>query len=377
MTKRTLYIIMLALLTPLVTLSAGRIAEIWTQPAIFMADEEVTIFFDVTGTDLAEIDEDIYLWSWYPTEPDAGNGANSSDFAKLTRVDGNIWKITMIPTDYYGVEASKVDYIYGLLKTKNFGKATDAFAPDSDPPNHISIFSLASFQGDAIIDYFPKQIKTNRPLSVLLNAANTWPDKCEGNPVQGELANAPNIHVHSGINGWTTVIENNPSNTNKTKLTHLGENIYRWDFVPNEYFGVQAGSLIQNFNMVFASNDWAYVGKGENCTDFFIEVPTTPEVPEAPTPQLSFFPSKFSAKDIFCIVRKDNELNVSSLSYTISAGSKTISGSFEGSNKEFIAYINLVDALSGEQTEEIKMVITDNKGRKVLDNDIPLVQLND
>lgn len=378
MSNKTLYTFVLAVLVPVFSIAAGRIAEIWTQPAVFVPNEEVNIFFDVTGTDLADSEEDIFLWSWYPSEPDAGNGASSSDFAKLTRVEGNIWKITMIPTEYFGVEADKVDFIYGLLKNKDFSKATDAFAPDSDPPNHISVYSLATIKGDLIIDHFPKQIKADRPFSVLLNAANTWPDQCGENPVQGQLANAPNVHVHSGINNWSTVVENNPSNVNKTQLSNLGDNIYRWDFIPNEYFGVEKGTVIQNFNMVFASNDWSFIGKGENCSDFYIEVPAAPVTPEEKIPQLSFFPSKFSAKDIFCIIRKDNETNVNALNYNISADGKSINGKFEGSNSEFVAYINLTDVFNdGTSPEKIKVVITDNNGRKVLDSDIPLVQLND
>lgn len=372
--RRSTYLLTIALIAPVVLLAQGRIAEIWTQPAVFKADEQVTLFFDVTGTELADINEDIYLWSWYPSEPDAGNGANSSDFAKLTKVEGNVWKISMIPTEYYGVEASQISAFYGLLKTKNFSKATGAFAPDSDPPNHISIYGLNTIQGEAIIDYHPKQFKLDRPLSVLVNANNTWPDKCEGNPVQGELANAPNVHVHSGINTWSKVVENNPANANKTKLTHLGGGIYRWDIIPNEYFDLVTGFPVENISMVFASSDWAFIGKGANCSDFFIDVPALPDMP---VPKLSFFPSKFSSKDIFCIIRKDNEPFVNALNYSISSGGKTFTGTFEGTNKEFTAYVNLVDQLKeAGSVDKIKVVITDNTGRKVLDSDIPLVKLN-
>jgi len=35
---------------PFAAMAAGRIAEIWTQPAVFKADEPVSWFFDVTGT---------------------------------------------------------------------------------------------------------------------------------------------------------------------------------------------------------------------------------------------------------------------------------------------------------------------------------------
>lgn len=375
MNKKILNILLLFVFAPFLTMAAGRIAEIWSQPAVFVADEEVTFFFNVSGTDLADTNEDIYLWAWFPSEPDAGNGANSSDFAKLTQVKDNVWKITMIPTEYFGVEANNISEIYGLLKTKNFGKQTDAFAPDSDPANHIALYSLQTIKGDdAILDFYPKHFSQDRPLSILINANNTWSD-CETSAAQGKLAGAPDVRMHGGVNGWDIQVMNNAENKSKTTLTHLGDGIYRKDIIINDYFGLAENYTVTGINMVFADQTWAYQGKGENCADFYIEAP---EIPDAPIPALYLFPSKFSANDIFVIVRKDNETNVSALNYKITAGTKTISGSFEGNNKEFSAYINLVDELAGTKNiESINVVVTDNTGRKVFNSDIPLVQLND
>lgn len=375
MNKKILYLLISVLLVPIFSMAAGRIAEIWTQPAVFKADEQVTFYFDVTGTDLADITEDIYLWSWFPTEPDAGNGANSSDFAKLTQVNGNVWKITMTPTEYYGVGASQITAFYGLLKTKNFSKASNAFAPDQDPANDIRIYDLSTIKGEAILDFKPKQFTLDRPLSVLLNANNTFPDQCGDNPIKGELANAPNVHVHSGVNTWSIVVENNAANVNKTGLTHLGDGIYRWDFIPNEYFGLAEGFAVTNISAVFASNNWAFIGKNVNCTDFFIDAPVIPDIP---IPDLVFFPSKISKKDILSIIRTDNEPYVSALNYTITAGSKILTGSFTGTNKTFTAYINLPDELKEVGTlDKIQIEIKDNTGRIVSKNDMPLVQLTD
>ncbi len=78
------------------------IPRVWTYPVVYQANEEVTFYFDVTGIGFQE-GVDLYLWAWQPTEPDAGNRDNSSDFAKLEYQGNNIYTKTMIPTEYFGV----------------------------------------------------------------------------------------------------------------------------------------------------------------------------------------------------------------------------------------------------------------------------------
>ena len=80
----------------------------WTVPAVFTADEEVTFYYDMTDVGFQE-GVDLYLWAWQPTEPDAGHGGNSSDFAKLEYVGNNIYKKTMIPTQYFHCDVSKFE----------------------------------------------------------------------------------------------------------------------------------------------------------------------------------------------------------------------------------------------------------------------------
>jgi hypothetical protein len=376
MNKKSILTISIALLFCITAVTAqNRIAEIWTQPAVFNADEAVSFFFDLTGTELAEVanDEGVCVWTWFPSDPGETWG-NPSDASTLSHVEGNIWRWDLVPTDFYKLEAGAINEFYGQLQT-HAGTHICLFAPDQEPPNHIVRYSLVTIKdGDEIIDYYPKDFTSNKPLSVLLNTNNTWPDNCDNDPAQGELANAPNVHVHSGVNNWAIVIENNPSNVNQTALTHLGDNIYRWDFIPAEYFGFNDDFNLENINMVFASNDWSYVGKNVNCTDFAIQAP---DIPEPANPELSFFPSKISAKDILVISRKNNEPYVNSLSYSIVAENTSFSGNFDGNNAEMIAYINLIDKLEeANNAQSLTITITDNSGRKVSETTIPLVQLN-
>ena len=72
---------------------AGSPYKIWTDPVVYRASDQVTWYFDMTDTKF-KAGEDLYLWSWAPSEPDAGNWDSSSDFAKLTYLGDNIYAMT-------------------------------------------------------------------------------------------------------------------------------------------------------------------------------------------------------------------------------------------------------------------------------------------
>jgi len=99
-------------------------------------DEEVTFYYDLTDVGFQE-GVDLYLWAWQPTEPDAGHGGNSSDFAKLEYVGNNIYKKTMVPTQYFNSDVSKFEDdawpgFWQRLKTKDGSMWSGVFAaPDS------------------------------------------------------------------------------------------------------------------------------------------------------------------------------------------------------------------------------------------------------
>lgn len=69
----------------------GDVAKVWTDPVIYLYDQEVTWYFDLSGTGFSDSDE-LYMWAWSPSEPDVGNWENGSDFAKLEYIGGMTWK---------------------------------------------------------------------------------------------------------------------------------------------------------------------------------------------------------------------------------------------------------------------------------------------
>lgn len=353
------------------TEEVGAPAKVWTYPVVYALDQEVTWYFDMTGTGFSE-KQDLFLWAWSPSEPDAGNFDNSSDFAKLEYVSGMVWKKTLTPTKYFSKTVADIEASSGFwmrLKGKGNEKQSDVVqAP-------WSVGDIKTFkESGETVQIFPQKFYLDEPLSILVNAEKLWVGG-----TQSGLANEE-IFFHSGLNNFAAgaIVEANmgdPDLVKKTKLTPIGNNIYKIDFIPREYYGVGEDFVMENIEFLFPTKDWAKVGTNEGGKNF---VMLAPGVPIPLDPIFSFFPHKFSQYDILTLIRKNNEKNSQGLVYTITAGTKTITGEFTGNKDEMRAYINLFQSLSTEPSiDKINLLVKDKNGAEIIKTDIPLVPLSD
>lgn len=353
------------------TEDVGTPAKVWTYPVIYALDQEVTWYFDMTGTGFTE-KQDLYLWAWSPSEPDAGNFDNSSDFAKLEYVSGMTWKKTLTPTKYFNKTVAGIEASAGFwmrLKGKGNEKQSDVI----QAPWSVGDIKTFKESGEAV-QIFPQKFYLDEPLSILVNAEKLWVGGTQSG-LAGE-----EIFLHSGLNNFAAgaIVEanmGNPDLVKKTRLTPIGNNIYKIDFIPREYYGVGEDFVMENIEFLFPTKDWAKVGTNEGGKNFVI---LAPGVPIPLDPIFSFFPQKFSQFDILTLIRKNNEKNSQGLIYTITAGTKTITGEFTGNKDEMRAYINLFQSLSTEPSiDKINLLVKDKNGAEIIKTDIPLVPLSD
>lgn len=353
------------------TEDVGTPAKVWTYPVIYALDQEVTWYFDMTGTGFTE-KQDLYLWAWSPSEPDAGNFDNSSDFAKLEYVSGMTWKKTLTPTKYFNKTVADIEASAGFwmrLKGKGNEKQSDVI----QAPWSVGDIKTFKESGEAV-QIFPQKFYLDEPLSILVNAEKLWVGGTQSG-LAGE-----EIFLHSGLNNFAAgaIVEanmGNPDLVKKTRLTPIGNNIYKIDFIPREYYGVGEDFVMENIEFLFPTKDWAKVGTNEGGKNFVI---LAPGVPIPLDPIFSFFPQKFSQFDILTLIRKNNEKNSQGLIYTITAGTKTITGEFTGNKDEMRAYINLFQSLSTEPSiDKINLLVKDKNGAEIIKTDIPLVLLSD
>lgn len=358
--KTLIYSLIILFLPTLVVAQAeeaGDISKIWSFPKVYQYTEQVSWYFDLAGTTFAE-DEDLYIWIWSPSEPDAGNWENSSEFAKLTYEGDFIWRFDIVPTAYFNVTAQDIESSAGFwLRLKN-KTGTKQSGVSSVPVIAFNDF----FAADELIRAIPAKPAIDQPLSILFNS-NLIPS----------FAGASSLHMHAGLNDWEILQEYQvwvPEVVEKTKLKDMGDGFYKMDLIPNEYFPVPEDYLMENMTFLFVKNEWEATTPDQKLIAADVVAP--------PPPAFSFFPLKISQRDVLGIRRVHNERGITALNYTITAGSKVISGSFTGNRDEIKGFINLVTELKGiTGLTKINVVVKDNNDRLISNTDIPLVELDE
>ncbi|MCG8311277.1 MAG: alpha-amylase family glycosyl hydrolase [Cytophagales bacterium] len=107
------------------------------EPAIFSANTEITITYDVTGSVLANL-HNAWIWVWIPNKDiDAKYNINpagddptlteNAKFSKSTSGDRTTFSITFIPLDFFGTDIGEEKQLGVLLKGNdwNDGQTTD------------------------------------------------------------------------------------------------------------------------------------------------------------------------------------------------------------------------------------------------------------
>ncbi len=380
--------------------------RMWTVPTVFEVDKPVTFYFDMTDAGFKE-GVDLYLWCWNPSEPDAGNWENSSDFAKLTYNGDNVYSITMTPTKYFSQGASTMSEqdvyntcqtddwpgFWARLKTKDGAEESDVFqAPDSratwkefKASGDAYRFYATAFQGNTLA--LTSAFTLNKALTIVFN-----PDVFTvGGKTMTEFAKQSGFggfKLHSGLNDWTYLqgvkvwIDGCMQKTDIAKQTNGYYTIsmtspfdyYSWNYADDgsrASTGLTADEQIDNLAWLVVgilNNDW-----GGTCPDQLTKAGTAEVYPD---PVFSYFPTKVSALDILTLTRRYNGKRDGDLTYKIVAGGKTITGTMTGSRDRRSASINLLDELQGVNASSMTLTITNAAGSQLISTEIPLVTVD-
>ena len=373
----------------------------WTVPAVFTPDQEVTFYYDVTDVGFPE-GVDLYLWAWQPTEPDAGNGDNSSEFAKLTYLGDNIYCKTMVPTEYFHstVDAmTNADWpgFWQQLKTKKDDLwSTEFAAPDSRQEWE----AIAKNADQGVFIYSGKKVKNftdkwtlNEPLTFIFNPKVF---KVGGKTME-EFAKQANFHsfnIHSGMDDWTYqqgVKVWIPGCMDKTNVKKLSNGYYSWSMkTPYDYYswnyadsgakestGLEsdyeptniAWLMVGVINKEDGSTDW-----GGTCAD---QSAKAGQAVPYPDPSFSYFPTKLCANDILTLTRQYNGKLDGDLTCKIVAGNKELTGVLAGNRDKRTISFNLLDDVTDKTISDLKVTITNVKGVEVVNTTIPLVPMSE
>ncbi|BDD09765.1 hypothetical protein FUAX_21970 [Fulvitalea axinellae] len=281
----------------------GAIREIWTDPAAFTRDQEITIYFDVTGTnvqDPAQAGESIFVWffndSGNASDPSIPNGPwdNFNTTGKmLSPVEGmtNVYSIKLTPETFF-VDGSTMTEMEGLIRTGNGGeiKQTDNF--DAKSNSAIVFYDYAS---GGISNAWPDNFQSDRPVSIIVDVSKAWSD---GGTEQGQLVGQP-VYIWLGANGFNPESKYNTlGNENAACKAVTGmENLFQYNFIPAQtmkgWDAVSPPPTLNELNWLFNNGTWTLTGRDVNGANFGKEV-----VREISSTAFATFPGKFTTEDL-------------------------------------------------------------------------------
>lgn len=338
------------------TTELGDITGVWSMPRVYNYDEEVSWYFDLSGTGFDDAEE-LYIWIWSPSEPDAGNWENSSDFAKLTYEGNFVWKFDLIPTDYFNMAPADIAASAGFWFRLKNRDGTRMSKVANVPYTTFSDF----YTSDEIIRAYPENPLLDKPLSILFNSN-----------LVANFDGATSVHMHSGLNTWSVLQEYQswvPEVVEKTKLKDLGNGFYKMDLIPSEYYQTPQNIVFENIHFLFVKDDWVATSPEQ--------VLFAADVTPPPPPAFTFFPLRISHKDLLGFRRINNEPGITKLFYKITADQVVLEGDFEGNTTLISGFIDIITLLEGKETlEKIHIVVRDNRDNLIIETDIPLVKLD-
>ncbi|MDR3217517.1 MAG: hypothetical protein LBU22_00815 [Dysgonamonadaceae bacterium] len=339
----------------------------WTVPAVYAFDEEVTWYFDFASASALPDGGDLYMWIWVPKNPIPDATPENLAKTKLHYDGDRIWSITFTPTTFFGmtvdeIKANTESSFYFLLRSLDF---------DTYHSGTLSFYKtdfIGEFANSGkVIDFAPTDFRLNSTISILFNS----------NLVDGFNPVPSTLHMHGGLNDWDAAQSFDawlPEIREKTQFKNMGNGIYKKDLIPQTYFGVTEEYVMENIAFVIAkyngndaSPDWAGASP-----DFKI---IAPGVPIPPPANLYFFPIKVSINDILTITRENNDRG-QRLFYTITGGSKTLSGDLEGAMTSQRVMINLAKEFKGINVSKLTVLIKDQNNKSIYDGDITLMKVD-
>lgn len=329
--------------------------KMWTVPAIHTMDEEIAWYFDFASATTLDDNAQLLMWTWQPSEPGVT--------FPLKNEGDRIWSFTFTPTTFYGLTSEQI-YAYSEQKFY-FNLQVDGGGGSTGTLSRPIVDFVGDFvKSEKQTSYGPTDFQLNGTLSLLFNA----------NLVDGFLPAPSTVHLHSGLNDWDVEQQFQswlPEIREKTQFKDLGNGIYKKDFVPETYYGVTEEYLMENIVWTVAKFD----GVGDWAGAWDAPKIMAPGVPEPEPPHLYFFPMKISKNDVLIITRENNDRG-QRLSYTITGGSKVLTGDLEGAMTRQRAFVNIVGEFGGMDIQKINMLIKDQNGKTIYSGDIPLVEVD-
>ncbi len=242
------------------------------EPEEFKADEEITITYDVTGTDLEGL-ESAWIWTWIKANPDidapsninpASSDPSKTDVAKFTKTiaDGKTtFSITFTPTVFFNRSSGEINEMGMLLKGNDWtdGQTTD-FA------TNVGTSGSAAGKHEVQPNILPDFPKADEELTIQYDVTGSPLENLTEAWLWLWLPDQSQVDVPTNVNPASS----DPSLTDKAKFTREivdGKTIFSISIILTE-FTDKTVEQIKQVGVLIKGNDW---GDGQS-TDFVFEI---------------------------------------------------------------------------------------------------------
>ena len=237
-----------ALVLGLVIGTSTSAQKVYVLPSPTDANSEMTLFIDMNQSEdgiqnngLSGIldaypDTAVYLWTWDPSGPAAGNGDwdNSASHQELNKVGPKLYSMTFVPTEYYGVDGPQLFSrgISCLAKLRN-GMEAEGFPFEAKSEDmHVDIIPKLC---DARLCVFPELREPDDYITITYD--NTKETLYEGLQEMGE--DDCYIYLLGKVDAFTSVelsIESEVTQNPDLRLQSMGDGRFRTTLIPEDLF---------------------------------------------------------------------------------------------------------------------------------------------
>lgn len=239
-----------------ICLTTAASAQVTFSPAIFTAEDEVTLTVDVSGTPMAGQSE-AYIWIFSNVAGGGRDGVvngawgNSGDGAKMTAAGPNKWSFKFIGTTLFNQTPGELKDFGFLVKARDGSKQTPDYKPFKFDP---LIFTPTTFR------VFPSKVGQEDAVTVNFDQS---------------LATAVNEQRMTPTSVTIVVYSNNSAFGSPLTLPvrKLPGDIWAATFVPTLSFNIPAGTRLNKFTFKFNGTVLGQTGASTNVSSSETEVP--------------------------------------------------------------------------------------------------------
>ena len=222
--------------------------------------DEIDITQDYVQNLIADADAglDLYFWTWKPFEFAAGSpkanglgGApwkNSNPVLAMTKEATHIYSFTMVPIDFYEVDAATVykEDIHFLVKPQDGGGYGD---PDRKSGDLVLKVDPPATERDPVYS-FPAKAAEDDVITIVYD---NWREVKES--MKNLDADSAYIHAECKLISGTTIkfppsYFTSPADYPEAKMMLVDDGVFNFYFVPADYFSLTATQEIEEIKII-------------------------------------------------------------------------------------------------------------------------------